>query len=167
MVFTMILLSIHSFYAQGQKDLERLQNLEPLRSFYDSILSQGTFLSISMLNRENPNDVFIGAPVNREFSSSPGDTALVNSLNRSGVGYDRFLRLMAMMKKAGVFSLGAVGSPGGTDYEIQIVYAYSGATGKQQAYRYVYGKQATEKALANINYTKVEPGIFKYSFKEH
>lgn len=163
----MLMLFAHAFYAQDQKDLERLQKPEPLRSFYDSIISHGTFLSVSLLNRENPNDVYIGAPVNREFSHERGDSVLVNGLTCPGTGHDRFLRLAGMMKASGCVSLGTTVSPGNAAYGVQIVYAYSGATGRQQAYKYVYGQKATERALANKQYIQVKPGIFKYSFKSH
>lgn len=166
-VFIMILLSLHPFYAQDQKDLERLSGFEPLRTYYDSLLSiNGIF--VSRLNHGQVNDVFLHGPsVNREFSTPITDTALINSINQSGIGYDRFLRLLKMMEHSGALTLRSTGRPGNSYYTIEIGYSHSPLSGACKAYLFTFGQAATKEVVNNTHYKLVKPGVYTFSYKTH
>ncbi len=145
-----------------KKDAERLVQIKPLETFYDSVLKKhNVFLAITLGEDERIN-VSIGM---YSFNAVPvNDSDLVKSCSTTGLPYSALLLLIEQMKKADCFEVGNSGL--GTErYEIQIGYKLR-LGGKRLTYMFPRGSIAIEKAKKNTSYDWITDHIYREKYKQ-
>lgn len=163
LVLLVFFVAFQSSFTESRKNILRIQKMEPLKAFYDSILkTTNVFYSITVFDGKLTHCT-IG---NFEFgSNASNDSAFIRLCDSVGLGYSNFQKTIDLMNCTNCFEIGCVGL--NTDkYEIVLGYKYGYWSGNRYNYVFPIGDAAKRNAIYNKSYRCVTNNVYSYRYKE-